>query len=34
LWRIDDMIGFIDKVQYQLAVDKELGEVTIDFYII
>lgn len=34
LWRIDDMVGFIDKVQYQLAVDKELGEVTIDFYII
>lgn len=34
LWRIDDMVGFIDKVQYQLAVEKELGEVTIDFYII
>jgi len=34
LWRIDDMIGFIDKVQYQLAVEKELGEITIDFYII
>ena len=34
LWRIDDMTGFIDKVQYQLAVEKELGEVTIDFYII
>ena len=34
LWRIGDMTGFIDKVQYQLAVDKNLGEVTIDFYII
>ena len=34
LWIIDDMIGFIDKVQYQLAVEKQLGEVTIDFYII
>lgn len=33
-WRIGDMTGFIDKVQYQLAVDKELGEVTIDFYAI
>ena len=34
LWCIDDMVGFIDKAQYQLAVEKELGEVTIDFYII
>ena len=34
LWRIGDMTGFIDKVQYQLAVERELGEVTIDFYII
>ena len=33
-WRIGDMTGFIDKVQYQLAVEKELGEVTIDFYAI
>ena len=34
LWQIGDMTGFIDKVQYQLAIDKPLGEVTIDFYII
>ena len=34
LWRIGDMTGFIDKVQYQLGVERELGEVTIDFYII
>lgn len=33
-WIIDDMIGLIDKVQYQLEVEKELGEVTIDFYVI
>ena len=34
LWQIGDLTGFIDKVQYQLAIDKPLGEVTIDFYII
>lgn len=34
LWQIGDLMGFIDKVQYQLAIDKPLGEVTIDFYII
>lgn len=34
IWRIGDMTGFIDKVQYQLIADKGLGEVTIDFYII
>ncbi len=34
LWRIGDMIGFIDKVQYQLSVENPLGEVTIDFYVI
>jgi len=34
LWQIGDLMGFIDKVQYQLAIDKPLGEVTIDFYVI
>ena len=34
LWRIGDMLGYIDKVEYQLAVDHALGEVTIDFYAI
>ncbi len=32
LWRIGDMLGYIDKVKYQLAVENGLGEVTIDFY--
>ena len=27
-WRMGDRIGYIYKVQYQLVVDKELGEVT------
>ena len=34
MWRIGNMTGLIDKVQCQLAVNKEIGEVTIDFYII
>lgn len=34
MWQIGDMVGFIDKVQYELAVEQALGEVTIDFYII
>ncbi len=32
LWQIGDMVGFINKVHYQLAANRELGEVTIDFY--
>lgn len=31
-WRIGDKVGWINKVKYQLAVDKALGEVEIEFY--
>lgn len=34
LWQIGHLIGFIDKVKFQLSVEKSLGEVTIDFYVI
>ena len=31
-WRIGGMVGWINKVSYQLAVDKPLGKVEIEFY--
>lgn len=34
LWRIGDLLGFIDVVRYKLATAAPLGEVTIDFYAI
>ena len=34
LWQIGNMVGFINKVKFQLSVERSLGEVTIDFYVI